>query len=609
MQVFLRNADKLLEDCLEDVNPKPEEPVKASSMLVVLAKNVSNVRSTVNFLERRGFAAKVANSLNEAVELFSRKEANMLLLSANFPHPKVEMLPVLMNQSFQIETILYAEDSDRKSSAKLNNAKTRHVLFGPVSGPVVMMKIRQIEREMNGEEDEGDASNSSRVTSSKEESGDIKVGGRKASGDDTVVLNGKTDTDKKAALDHLMKSLVDDDETEEQASTSLARSGDTYVAKGERSKMKSSDGSVDGDDDENGLLSENAQNLRAALDRGLQEAPVGQRARLIMPNSIPRTAAKRNRPAVDGDQVAAEADAELDASLADREEAAQRAHAEVAERAKNEREDQISLEAAQREEKLKQSAEKSKSSLDKKPAAGKVKAAKAEQARELTEAEKVAPSIEEKIHLCLREALAIVAGAPTEDVQRLEKYASAALVTLRTTQLNCAFVVSLNYAKQTPVELFHRMEIAFFSLLRDYGVEFENHQTYSIFLDNMNRVNEAFAGSEYSVVTQTNEIEMGAARVFVNNPVAKTEPYQENMLSINLRDLPLDVPVTFSLFLHFQRNNKYVRYLKKGSSISGKQIGRLEKHRVQGLVDQEEAEAYQRHFAAYSIVDSKKRAA
>lgn len=687
----------------------PAEEAKAASMLVVLAKREAGVRSTVHFLERRGFAAKYVSSLNEAVELFSKKEANMLLLSVNFPHPKVEMIPVLMHQSFKVETILFAEDNDRKTSNKLNNAKTKHVLFGPVSGPVVMMKIRQIDREMKGETDEASSSNSSHVLSSKDEGGDIKVGGRKSSDDDTVVLNGKAEIDRKASFDALMKSLSDENDPEAKSSEGLERSGDTYVQKGERSKMKSAGGDSEGD--ESGSLSERAQDLRAALDRGLTEAPPsdGKRGRLIMPNSFKRpkpmlgaeadeaAAAESGTDAVSPEEAApsyeeavealrkaehakaleaakqreereaaeaakkAEREAEIAKQKAEREATAAKQRAEreenaakmkaereaLAAKTKAENEAAAVAKKAERDAAAKADAETAKTSA----AAGSPSAAAASSAGEGGRAaagpdERAAASASEgagatagasssgvspasagaranagqavvdamsatesMIHRCLYEALAVVAGAPKEEEHQLTAHVQAALVSLRTSKLNCAFVVSLNYAKQTANELFQRMEIAFFSLLRDHGVEFENDQTYSIFLDNMNVVREAFANSEFSVIARTDEIEMGAAKVDVGNPVAKTEPYEENMHSISLQDLPIGEPVTFSLFLHLKRNRKFLRYLKKGSSISDQQIERLAKHHALGLVEQDEIEAYRRLYAAHAIHAVKKPAA
>jgi DNA-binding response OmpR family regulator len=612
-------------------------------MLVVLAKREAGVQSTVQFLERRGFAAKYVSSLNEAVELFSKKEANMLLLSVNFPHPKVEMISILMQQSFQVETILFAEENDRKTSNKLNNAKTKHVLFGPVSGPVVMMKIRQIDREMSGETEEKSA-NSSHALSSKDDGGDIKIGGRKSSEDDTVVLNGKTESDRKASFDTLMRSLSGENESEANPGDQLERSGDTYVQKGERSKMKSA--GDDTENDENGSLSERAQDLRAALDRGLTETPPseGKRGRLIEPNSFRRPMSTRptemsaetnEDPAPSYDEAAPSYEEAVEALRKAEhakalEAARQREEREAAEAAKkaareaeiakqkSENEAMAAKQRAEREEmaakmKAEREALAAKTKAENEAAAAATAAArKAERdaaacARRIVD--EAISATEEMIHRCLYEALAVVAGSPTEEEHQLTAHVQAALISLRTSKLNCAFVVSLNYAKQTATELFQRMEVAFFSLLRDNGVEFENDQTYSIFLDNMKVVREAFANSEYSVIARTTEIEMGAARVDAANPVAKTQPYEENMHSISIQDLPVDEPVTFSLFLHLKQNGKFLRYLKKGSSISDRQVERLAKHHALGLVEQDEIEAYRRLYAAHAIHAVKKTAA
>lgn len=505
-----------------------EAEVKAASMIVVLAKNASSVRSTVLFLERRGFAAKILSSLNEAVELFAKKEADKLLLSVNFPHPKVEMLPVLMNQSFQIQTILFAEDNDRKSQSRLDSAKTKHVLFGPVSGPVAMMKIRQIDREASGGVDDQSASGSTHFGSESRDEADIKIGGRLATRVNSFATNVRSEGERKAALDQFMRGLNDDEAASQVSFASdLQRAGDTIVQKGQRSKMKSeTQKGIDADDRK--AITESALAMRQGIDRGLTAAPIGgpiggPRRRLIASNQMP----KRGLTFTNADGVPTEA----------------------------------------------------------------------------------AVASDDKIERCLREALATVAGRPTEQLKKLAKNKYAALFSLRSAKLNYAFVVSLNYAKQTPAELFHGIEIAFCSLLLDNGVEFENNETHLILLDNMTIVETAFGASEFTIVTRTAEIEMGVAKVYAKNPIPAMMPYEENMLSVSLRDLPTDEPVAFSVYLHFERNKKYVRYLKFGSSISEPQLGRLEKRHPKVLVEQGEGEAYRRHYAAHSIQPRRRRSA
>lgn len=468
-------------------------------MLVVLAGKESNVRSTVSFLERRGFLVRLVSTLNEAVELFTKKQANMLLLSVNFAHPKVEMLPVLMYQSFEIDTILYADESDRKSSSRLNNAKTRHVLFGPVSGPVVMMKIRQIERE-RGLVSDDEADPQTRVSSTAVDD-EIKIGGNKISGSDAIVLSGREANEKQAAVDQLMRALSEGEE--DAASGDLMRSGDTYVAKGRRTGLNSAIEEVPLSPVPDEPISARARDLRCGIDRGLETA--GGRRRLLSPNAFQRA---QNR------------------------------------------------------------AEEANGAI---------------------------------IHVCLREAVTIVAGSLNPSLQRLSVHTSATLVYLQTPTLSCAFVVSVAYASRSPSEIFHRLATSFFALLRDRGIEFDDQQTHAIVIDNRKIVESAFEVSEFKLFSESVDLQLGVAIVEARNPIASLQPYEEDMLSIRIHDLPIDEPVTFDVFLHLKKNQKFLRYLKPGAKVSETQISRLARTHSNVLLEERSAEAYRRLYAAHAI--------
>lgn len=504
-------------------------PIK--SMVVVLAKNAAKLRATVVFLERRGIAARIVPTLNEAVKLFANKEANMLLLSVNFPHPKVEMLPVLMYQSFQIETILCAEETDRKSSGRLNGAKTKHVLFGPITGPVVMMKVRQIEREKSEVE-----SDLSMELSQKKNSG-YRMGDE------------KSESEKKTALADLIKSLSEPVNQTSSQENELQKSGTTIVQKGQRSKFMS-EIEERAAELESGSISERAQRLRQGIDLGLNAVlkKTGTAFRFMRPSDFRSKTAGRQQ-SLNGEPL-------------------------------NQGGENVQEQSKALGDALELSAESAKAPL--------------------TEAE--------IIQACLNEALAIVAGAPNSSVLELSAYKTAALVSLRTLKVSCSFIISLAYARKTASEIFDRIETAFFYLLRDYGIEFENEQTHSILLDNMSVVARAFQSSDYVRITQTPEVQIGVASVVSKNPVAAVEHYAENMLSVSVGDIPVDEPVTFSVFLHLKRNDKYIRYLKEGASLTRPQASRLTKHHPNVLLDSKEVDAYRRHFAAHAILAPKRTA-
>ncbi len=530
---------------MESIGNSVEKPIRAQSMVIVLAKKESSIRATVTFLRRRDIAAKFVSSLSDAIDAFANNEGNILLLSVNFPHPKVESLPVLMNQSFGIETIVFAEDSDRKSSGRLSSARTKHILFGSVSGTVVMMKVRQIEREMN----DRDAIAAALSNSTKLES------------------------DKQEAREALKRALSESERSE------------SIIQKGQRSKMNSElQASAESEP-----ISFRAQEFRAALDNGLT-APAINRARKRRLIILTEIKTKRRVSNETDEQALSEPDilptseiAEGPLLEADRR-AKERALAEAVARAPLMAEAGASSSAPTMNE----------STL-------------APGATALSEPKSTVLSEQEIIVECLRECLTIVAGATNPLVNSLQAYTSAALVSLKTSKLSCAFVISVAHSVQSSSELFFRIEAAFFALMRDHGIEFEDRDTHSIGIDNLRIVKSAFETSEFTAVVSQKDIEIGVAKVLVGNPVPEFLAHEENMLTVNLSDLPIDEPVTFSVFLHLKNNQKYIRYLKRGSVMTQLQATRLEKTHPRVMLDQEEIDAYRRHYAAHAIQAPKRK--
>ena len=200
---------------MESPNQQPDSTAEnpQGTLLVIVARDERSVRSTAAFLNRRGIPTKIVTNLNDAIEMLSKKQANMVLLSVNYPHPKIEMIPTLLNQSFDVESIIFAEDTDRKTTQRLSNTKARHVLFGQVSGPVVLMRVRHIEKENLDSSATPAASVETETPTEKpeENSGAIKVGGGKGDQGERIQVRSKRKENPEGVA-NLMKSLSEEGE-------------------------------------------------------------------------------------------------------------------------------------------------------------------------------------------------------------------------------------------------------------------------------------------------------------------------------------------------------------------------------------------------------------
>lgn len=144
--------------------------------LVILSKDPASVKATASFLVRRGVEVFATTIFQEAVDKLASEWTRFILLSLNYPHPKIEMVPQLLVQSFNVEPLVFAEQSDRKSNSRLTASKAKHIIFGSVSGPVVLMRLTQILKEQHQAEEESASIMKSGSSSFEEASINVKGG-------------------------------------------------------------------------------------------------------------------------------------------------------------------------------------------------------------------------------------------------------------------------------------------------------------------------------------------------------------------------------------------------------------------------------------------------
>ncbi len=101
----------------------------------------------IAFFSRRGIEALAVGTIEELLRELAMTPTPFLLLSVNFPHPKVDSLPALLSQKFSTQCLAFAELTDRKTEGRLANIKARQVIYGAVSGLTVLTRIKQVEQE------------------------------------------------------------------------------------------------------------------------------------------------------------------------------------------------------------------------------------------------------------------------------------------------------------------------------------------------------------------------------------------------------------------------------------------------------------------------------
>lgn len=142
-----------------------EEQIK----VLILCKDAAVAQGYLKYLERKHVQGLVTKSLQEALKYLTESKPNYAVLSVNYPHPKIEIMPLLFMQTFSLTVIAFSEDTSMTSSAKVNRAKTPHKLQAPINGYKIYNKIQQIIRGAN--KTEAEESEDSSESKSSENSG------------------------------------------------------------------------------------------------------------------------------------------------------------------------------------------------------------------------------------------------------------------------------------------------------------------------------------------------------------------------------------------------------------------------------------------------------
>lgn len=146
--------------------------------ILIVAKNPNGMKAAAGFLNRRGWPTNVVGSVNKVIETIVKDKPNFVLISLNHPNPNVLKLPNLLSQSFQINSMAFAESGDAASVAKVNNSKMKYKLAGSASGPNIHRGIRKALIDLYGLNSSGNAESSAGNGGAEDDAGAVAVSGQ-----------------------------------------------------------------------------------------------------------------------------------------------------------------------------------------------------------------------------------------------------------------------------------------------------------------------------------------------------------------------------------------------------------------------------------------------
>lgn len=112
--------------------------------ILILASRPGDFKSAVGYLQRRDYEVGVSESLNDAIEAVAAGACDYLLLSIDFPNSRAEILPQVLEQTFNVGVIVFSEKQDRRTTQRLGSLKARNILFSHPSGPSIHARIKQV---------------------------------------------------------------------------------------------------------------------------------------------------------------------------------------------------------------------------------------------------------------------------------------------------------------------------------------------------------------------------------------------------------------------------------------------------------------------------------
>ncbi|HRK06318.1 MAG TPA: hypothetical protein PLZ57_00995 [Pseudobdellovibrionaceae bacterium] len=614
--------------------------------LIVLAKDVASVKSMSNFLNRRGVETFVTSQLNDAVDRLTQGWTRFVLLSVNFPHPKVELIPQLFAQSFTAETIAFGEQSDRKTAQKLTASRARNVIFGAASGPVVLMRLKQAQRQ---DEDPGGDVESTRSAAASDEaaSEDVRVKGSAGMGlgKSAVHVKGGAKSSPNAVAD----SLQARQEAASRFMRALSESGAGEVGEEKAAATPELDEVLDADD-ESSLPTEGARATKMKSDIIIQKGARGSAPKSIADQITANASAKAAGPLVESGpgagrelylhqkgaktqgksqpHVGSPREAKSSPSIAESRPQLTPSQALLMPTRKSKvlealQEGQLAdlgqvtaMDSASRktgngglvlpkpssESKTKTSANETESRVAPGASPRAVAAVNLSGEAALSGDASVTESTQTDVEFAARTALRKVYGEPRKERDTLIEYRSVAILIVHIDSFTGTIMLAEGRGTNSSSTRLHLLEQEFLNALAERGHQIRVGDLQSMPFPNPAVAEEAFLAADMSAVSRNEEYEAGIAFLDLVPAKAVIEETADEMLKIGIEDLEPNTRMNFDVFIYLPTNAKYLKYVRQGNSISSDQSERLKSREVRHVyLDKESREDYLQHNVVKNV--------
>lgn len=119
----------------------------ASKKILFLTKEANSLTSTAQFLSGRDWEVGRANQLREAIAYLIQNMPQYVVIAADHPHPKVKVLPSILQQAFGVHVLVYVETPTVAAIAALKTLEKYAQILPPISGPAVERALNKLTRD------------------------------------------------------------------------------------------------------------------------------------------------------------------------------------------------------------------------------------------------------------------------------------------------------------------------------------------------------------------------------------------------------------------------------------------------------------------------------
>jgi hypothetical protein len=534
-----------------------DDGVDHSKMRVlVLASQPDSVKNSVSFLNRRDIPTQVVDDLNEALERISRKEVDLLLLSVNYPHPKVELFPTLLLQNFNLECLVFAEYADRKANQILQSSRAKNVLLGQPSGPVLRMRIRQIQKQIETElkAPRKEYNLPSYGSDKKKDQDDVVISGAGLSGG-TSVLKGERRLQESNSLSDLLNELNSPLAAGSTASGKTSSSAQGKEAAGAMNAKMNGAPTTEGSIAQSGQAS--SASMKPDGGRGLtprSASPAQKKSSSDQPTGHMGLSLEKNGPVPPG-----------------KPQSAKNKHPEITQHDPSQKKMTMSDQAKE---------------------------------HDLLRDPQYDLSLLKSAEAALRD----VCGRKHQIVEDLPNISRLSLVIVKSDRVKGSFISSAWSPNREVDSVVRTLQERLLFHLNDHRMDIKNSDILVLPLEAKDFPMSILQNSEFQAINCNEEIYASVSYVTESDLLPSLERAVQNMWMVKLEHLIPELPVPCDVFIHMPTNQKILRYWKKGGLVSPMQIDRLKLLKTPDLlIQQNHLQSFQKYFVRNTLLEETER--